>query len=105
MSTLFPDLPLPPNYNAWGRNIHQAYNILQGTYSTASRLLQQDTDRFRLELHADTICTESIPLLQALESGSDVSGQLPEQWLHQVATLFGEVVKELRDAQESSQER
>jgi hypothetical protein len=101
----FPDLPPPPNYNGWGRNICRAYDILEGTYTTALRLLQQDTDRFRLELHADTICTETIPLLQALESDDDISGQLPGQWLDEVASLFGQVVKELRTAQEYSQEQ
>jgi hypothetical protein len=105
LPTSFPGLPPPPSDISWTGDIHKSYDILRKTYLGALELLGQDSDQCRLKFRIDAITTSTISILQALESTGDVSSQLPEPWLHDIARLFGMVVKHLQSAYESSKGR
>jgi hypothetical protein len=103
---MFP--PLPPSLEP-SANIEAAHRVLTDIYRHASVLLQQeDADPLRIAFHVDSITSDAIPVLCAMEreGGSEHSPtRLPEEWLQAGAQVLGELVVALQRKNGLARER
>ena len=84
--------PLPPR-DFWNPDICCAHEVLQDAYQHAVRLLrQEDNDPLQIRIHADHICQQIMPLLEALhcEMG-DIN------WMMMCASMFDKLLCSLED--------
>ncbi|KAG0707407.1 hypothetical protein DFH29DRAFT_27139 [Suillus ampliporus] len=92
---------LPPHHRAqghWSQNIRKAHDIVSDTYNHATRVLrQEDHDPLRLQIIAEKIINDSLPVLEALDSEiQDAS------WTDKCAEALATTVVELRQASEAA---
>ena len=71
-----------------------------------STLNQEDTDPLRLAFHMDTLSSDGLALLQALEVEKEESDQcIPKMWLHNAASILGDVYAQLHRVKEAASGR
>jgi hypothetical protein len=71
-------------------NVIQAHEVMSDIYCRAIRVLQQnDVEPLQLMFHIDSVSSNAIPLLEALE-GDDIEFefQFPQAWLYNCAEMF-----------------
>ena len=85
--------PLLPARDYWSPDICRAHEILQHAYQHAVGLLrQEDSDPLRVQIHADQISQQMVPLLEALHHEvGDVN------WTTMCASTFGELLCSLEN--------
>ncbi|KAK6996202.1 hypothetical protein R3P38DRAFT_3287888 [Favolaschia claudopus] len=79
MSRPLPPLPEPEN-EPWSSNVHAAYELMSGTFRSASSVLSQDADAKRLEFHAQHATKELFPILKAFEAHAEEE-HIPISWV------------------------
>jgi hypothetical protein len=97
---VFPGLPGSPGLNSsWAANVVRAHEVMCDVYRRAVRVLRQDdSESLQLMFHIDSISSDAIPLLEALEdSVAELGFQFPQPWLHNCAEIFGRLVLLLRE--------
>ena len=74
-STLPPTLPGLPytSHHTWSANIQTAHQVLANIYHQAFTVTQQGdaADPLRLAFHIDTITSDAIPILSAIEEEAE----------------------------------
>ncbi|KAK6983899.1 hypothetical protein R3P38DRAFT_3333454 [Favolaschia claudopus] len=99
MSRPLPPLPEPEN-EPWSPNVHAAYELMLGTFRSASSVLSQDADAKRLEFHAQHATKE----LKAFEAHAEEE-HIPMPWVLDCTEAVGELICNLCQAQELASER
>ncbi|KAK7016173.1 hypothetical protein R3P38DRAFT_3321557 [Favolaschia claudopus] len=94
MSRPLPPLPEPEN-EPWSPNVHAAYELMLGTFRSASSVLSQDADAKRLEFHAQHATKE----LKAFEAHAEEE-HIPMPWVLDCTEAVGELICNLCQAQE-----
>ena len=99
----FPCLPDRPSpHTAWSANIHAGYRVLANLYQNAAALLRsEDVDPLQVSFHINAIASDAVPLLSAMEMDTKCStslddSQLPSEWLHHSAKVYGSLVHSLQ---------
>ena len=94
----FPRLPDSILQPQWSPNTQAAHQILKDIYKHAiAALWQENPDPLQLSSHIDVITSDAVPLLVAIEEEGTSTGMLlPDAWLHECATLLGDMVIQLR---------
>jgi hypothetical protein len=82
--------------------MHAASKLLGGIYARAIRVLEQDgPDPLQVSSLMDSISSDAVPILQAMEEENHLYG-IPLQeladWLDWCAGLFGDMIAHLRNA-------
>ncbi|KAK7015428.1 hypothetical protein R3P38DRAFT_3321660 [Favolaschia claudopus] len=103
MSRPLPPLPEPEN-EPWSPNVHAAYELMSGTFRSASSVLSQDADAKRLEFHAQHATKELFPILKAFEAHAE-DKHIPISWVLDCTEAVGELIFNLCQAQELASER
>ena len=107
-STLPPTLPGLPSasHHTWSANIQTAHQVLANIYHHAFTITRQEdaADPLRITFHIDTITFDAILILSAIEEEAEAEdcpdeSQLPREWLHAAAELFGKLVLTLKGAE------
>jgi hypothetical protein len=105
---MLPDdfLQLPLCQDPWPADIQTVYNILRNAYGKAHQMTElEDPDPLRIAYHINYITTDVVQLMEALQSHSPRPLALSDDWLHEAATLFGDLVNKLRGSQLTSRLR
>jgi|ERR1700722_3567210 len=108
LPTTFPPLP---HSRSWPANIQAAHQVLTDLYRNASAVLQlEDVDPLQIAFHLDSITSDAVPVLCAMEREGESEQhvgdpQLPEEWLHAGAQVLGELVNSLQHLRESARGR
>ncbi|KAF7987119.1 hypothetical protein HWV62_321 [Athelia sp. TMB] len=76
-----------------------AHQIIDDIYTRALRVLRQDdSDPLRPHFHIDSISSDAIPVLEALERDEELHMDGMSQWLEEVAAVLGHLVVHLHRA-------
>jgi hypothetical protein len=101
----FPELPPAPENTPWSPNVYQAYDVIVNAFRHAAQVsCQGDTDPMRLRFHWETLMTDCVPLLIALETHSEQEN-LPRQWIHACTEALGTLVAQLQSAELAMEDR
>jgi hypothetical protein len=103
LSPQFPSLPEPLS-GRWSPNIRAAHATLCSIYEHAAQVLdQEDSDPIRVSFHIDTLSSDGLSILEALEAEGDHNPDecLPEDWLHNCASILGDLVVHLYHVKEA----
>lgn len=94
-----PPLPAPGTLHAWPPNVTHGQQVLSDLYGHALQALSTDAEPLRLEFHSESIVNDAFPLILAFEHGQN---QFPAllPWIKEVAEIFIEMLKSIRDAEE-----
>ncbi|KAF8550944.1 hypothetical protein OG21DRAFT_1487355 [Imleria badia] len=86
-------LPPLPSQDFWTPDAFRAHQILQDAYQHAVGILQQeDNDPLRIQIHADQISQQMVPLLETLHREvGDIN------WMMTCASAFGELLCSLEN--------
>lgn len=94
----FPVFPRRSNLQPpWSPNLEAGWSILDGAYRRAQTILRQEADPIRLKYHVETLVTDMLPILEAMEA-DQVQENLPMEWLHSAAQAISLMVIHLQVA-------
>jgi hypothetical protein len=94
----FPELPILDT-GVWPEDVVDAHTILCDGYHSALRVVcLEDPDPLQIAHHVNSISTDSIGMLEAMELFDGTNGPLPVEWLHAVAEVLGKIVVALHDS-------
>ena len=96
-----PALPDRENNLPWSSNIYQGYELLSQIHRNAVLALQTHSEVPRILFHSERIMNDAVPLLLAFEalSGND---KVPDTWLEECTTAFGELINDLDKAEQAA---
>jgi hypothetical protein len=88
----FPELPIL-DAGVWPEDVIEAHTILFDSYHSALRVVRlEDPDPQQIAYHINGISTDSIGVLEAMESFDGTDGPLPAEWLCAAAEALGKLV-------------
>jgi hypothetical protein len=103
MSTL-PQLPNHPDGAVWSPSVYGAYQAISDMWHRGAEVLQNESESGRLKYHADTLTSDAVPILLAMEQHAGEE-KLPVPWIHQLTNSVGTLIAQLCQAQESAKQR
>jgi len=96
---------LPAREIPYSANVYGCLNLLERTFSQASGLLSHGSfELHRVLFHKNAILRDALPLLLELEACAEDEG-LPLAWLEDVSQLFGALVTQITEAEQTADGR
>lgn len=100
----FPLLPNHPNGEVWTPSVYGAYQAVSDMWHRGAQVLQSEAESGRLKYHADTLTSDAVPILLAMEHHAEEEG-LPVHWIHQLTESVGTLISHLCQAQETAKQK
>lgn len=99
-----PLLPSHPDGAVWSPAVYEAYQAISDMWHRGVQVLQNEAESGRLKYHADTLTSDAVPILLAMEHHAEKE-TLPVPWIHQLTESVGTLISQLCRAQETARQR